>query len=616
MTDRRHAAAPRPARGLTALAAGVALVAVLAAGCAALPTSGGPQAAKIPPPRGGGISPCCGLLVGPPQPGWQPNQVVSNFLLASAIFAHNYRVARTYLTKAASASWHPGPGVVILTGTPTVTSLGRLNGPEGGAQVQVSGQELATLNSSGQYIPAARGVPAPSEAFTLQSENGTYKIARLPSAGSSLLITSALFHLVYAPRNLYYYGLRDNKLLPDPVYVPIQGANQVDTLINGLRQPPAGYLEHAARTYFPAGAHLAGSPQVFPSPSGGKTAIVNIALPHGTKGTDVAKMVTQLVCTLTSPVFSPPLFRAIRVKINGKPWAAYRSAQNLASYQSVLPHWRKSLSVYYLATDGSVRTLGKTEREITLPKGTGVAQPPLSQVAVSPDGKLLAGLEGAADIVYTGDLASSAKSGQRSSAGQLRAWLTGTSFSSMSWDGADDLWVVGQVRHSSGIWVLIRGQGEPWHVQLPRMPGRVTSLRVAPDGVRVAMIIGTGANAQIWLAAAKREADGGFAITRPVPLGGPSPAEVLTGVSALTWYDEDHLLAVAGPLNATQLWEVPIDEDNPTHLLKEPGMTSVTAAGPLNSFYLGFSNGRLVKAVGPGQLFNDVTAGHAPAYPG
>ena len=216
MTDRRHAAAPRPARGLTALAAGVALVAVLAAGCAALPTSGGPQAAKIPPPRGGGISPCCGLLVGPPQPGWQPNQVVSNFLLASAIFAHNYRVARTYLTKAASASWHPGPGVVILTGTPTVTSLGRLNGPEGGAQVQVSGQELATLNSSGQYIPAARGVPAPSEAFTLQSENGTYKIARLPSAGSSLLITSALFHLVYAPRNLYYYGLRDTSCCLTP----------------------------------------------------------------------------------------------------------------------------------------------------------------------------------------------------------------------------------------------------------------------------------------------------------------------------------------------------------------------------------------------------------------
>ena len=150
----------------------------------------------------------------------------------------------------------------------------------------------------------------------------------------------------------------------------------------------------------------------------------------------------------------------------------------------------------------------------------------------------------------------------------------------------------------------------------PDLPGRVTSLRVAPDGVRVAMIIGRGANAQIWLAAAKRETDGGFAITRPVPLGGPSPTEVLTGVSALTWYDEDHLLAVAGPLNATQLWEVPIDEDNPTRLHKEPGMASVAAAGPSNAFYLGFSNGQLEKAVGPGQLFNDVTAGHAPAYPG
>jgi hypothetical protein len=604
------------------VAAGVTLVVMLAGGCAALPTSGGPQSAKVPPPRGGGISPCCGLLVGPPQPTWSAPAVVSNFLLASLFSAHNYAVARTYLTKSANALWHPGSEVAILTGTPTVRSLGRLNGPAGGAQVEASGQKLlATLNGSGQYIQAASGAKAPAEVFQLQTENGTWKISTLPFArsghASRLLISSDLFHLVYAPRNLYYYGLRDDKPLPDPVYVPIQGANQVEALVNDLRHQPAGSLEGAARTYFPAGAHLAGPPQVFPGPSGGRTAVVDIAVPHGTKATDVAKMVTQLVCTLTSPVFGPPLFHAVRIKINGQSWAARKPAQNLASYESVIPHWRRGMTLYYLAPDGSVRSLGpKPEHEITLPKGPAAGQPLLSQIAVSPDGKHMAGLDGAAGTVYTGDLGSPAKSGQRSSAVQLNALLAGNSFSSMSWDGVDDLWVVGQVRHSSGVWVLIGGQGEPQPVRLPRLPGGVTSLRVAPDGVRVAMIIGTGAKAQVWLAAAMRDTDGDFAITKPVPLGGQGTTGVLTGVSALTWYDEDHLLAVAGAANSTQLWDVPTDGDTPAPLLKEAGLKSVTAAGPQNPFYLGLSNGQLEQTRGLNQFFTDITAGQAPAYPG
>ena len=621
MNDRRPATTPRSGRGVTALAAGVALVAVLATGCAALPTSGAPQAAKVPPPRGGGVSQCCGLLVGPPQPGWKPSQVVSNFLLASAIFAHNYRVARTYLTKAASASWRPGAGVVILAATPKVISLPRLNGPDGGAQVAASGQVVATLNAGGQYIQAPSGAQATSEVFTLQSENGTYRISGLPGVSSghpsSLLITSALFHLVYTPRNLYYYGLRDKKLLPDPVYVPIQGPNQVETLINDLRDKPTGSLDGAARTYVPAGAHLAGPPQVFPGPSGGKTAIVNIALPHGTKGTDVAKMVTQLVCTLTSSVFSPPLFHAVRIKINGRPWAAGKPAQNLVSYESVIPHWRKGMTVYYLAADGSVHSLGpKPEHGITLPKGPTAGQPLLSQIAISPDGKYLAGLDGAAGTVYIGDLGSPAKPGQRSPAVQLHAMATGNSFSSMSWDALGDLWIAGQIRHSSGVWVLVHGQGEPQPVQLPRGLGQVTSLRVAPDGVRVAMIVGTAPKAQMWLAAAMHDPDGDFRITQPVPLGGQGPTGVLTGVSALTWYDEDHLFAVAGAADATQLWDVPTDGDTPAPLLQEAGLRSVTAAGPGNPFYLGLSNGQLEQTQGLNQLFNDIAAGQAPAYPG
>jgi hypothetical protein len=41
-------------------------------------------------------------VVRPPQPGWSPEDVVTNFLLASAIGANDFGVARQYLTEGAS----------------------------------------------------------------------------------------------------------------------------------------------------------------------------------------------------------------------------------------------------------------------------------------------------------------------------------------------------------------------------------------------------------------------------------------------------------------------------------------------------------------------------------
>src|SRR5215471_20970694 len=95
MPDPRLARARRPGR-LAVLVTALAAAAALASGCSVIPAGDGPQPANVPgPPPGGG--PCCGLLVRPPQVGWQAPDVVNNFLLASAIALHNYQVAREYL---------------------------------------------------------------------------------------------------------------------------------------------------------------------------------------------------------------------------------------------------------------------------------------------------------------------------------------------------------------------------------------------------------------------------------------------------------------------------------------------------------------------------------------
>jgi len=618
MPDPRAAASRRPG-GLTALVTGLVAAAVVASGCSVIPAGNSPQAAAAPaPPAGAG--PCCGLLVRGPQVGWDPQLVVTSFLLASAIGAHDYAAARQYLTKGASDAWHPGSAVTILTQEPKLSvSPGRVNGPATKSYVVVSGTEQARLNSAGQYIAASGGVTAPNEQFALEYSKGLWKISQLLTGGKishELLLTSYLFHLEYTPRNLYYYGERNGKLVPYPVFVPIQGTNPAVTLIKDLISGPGPWLAGGAQSAFPPGSHPVLPIQVFPGPSGGRTAVVNIHVPPQPPGFSVQAMAAQLVATLTSPVYSTPLFRAVKLKINGRPWSPPHSGDtlSLSTYQRDIPQWAAGEKAYYLSQSGSLRSLAPLGNSAAVLKGAGTAPVTLSQIAVSPGGNHLAGLTAQANDVYTGNLVTS-PSGRRSLT-QLHPQFAGVKFTSLSWDRLGDLWVTGVTKAGvtkaggAGVWVLIGGQTPAIAVTVSTYSGRITDLRVAPDGNRVAMIAGTGTHAHLVLAAIMRDHTG-FLLGTPAPL-----RPILPPVSALTWYDEDHLLVVTGTGAASQLWEVPLDGDNPVSLTKQPGILTVTAAGQGNPLYLGFAGDRLQKAAGPNQPLTDIPAGQAITYPG
>ena len=102
----------RAARAAARALAGALVTVFLAAGCAAVPTSGLLQTTNLPSGNGGVQrgSDCCGLIMNPPAPGWGPERIVLNFILASANFDEHHAVARQYLTPAASKAWDPGPG--------------------------------------------------------------------------------------------------------------------------------------------------------------------------------------------------------------------------------------------------------------------------------------------------------------------------------------------------------------------------------------------------------------------------------------------------------------------------------------------------------------------------
>jgi hypothetical protein len=611
MPDPRLARARRPGRLAVAVTALVA-AAALASGCSVMPAGNGPEPASVPgPPAGGG--PCCGLLVRPPQVGWQAPQVVSNFLLASAIVAHNYQAAREYLTGAALDSWHPGAGVIILAKEPSLYEQPAhgITEPGGKQNVLVTGQELARLSSTGQYIPAPGRAQAPTEEFTLRSVNGILKIDGLGKSSQELLLTNDLFRLVYAPRNLYYLGGRNGQLLPYPVYVPIQGTGPAATLVRDLINGPSGWLQGAARTAFPSGSHLAGPIQVFPGPSGGRTALVKIDVPRHSVGLNERAIALQVVATLTSSWYGTPLFRAVKIEINGHLWPPQHPGQALGQsfYQRYIPHAQAGSKAYYLSQDGGLRTLeADSVRGTPVLRASGTSQVALSKIAVSPKGNELAGLGGPGNTLYTGSLTTS-NDGQRQTLGQLHAQPTGISVTSLSWDNLGDLWVTGRTRHKPGIWVLLNGQAPAVSVH-PSGADQVTALRVAPDGNRVAMIVHTGTSVQLELAAIRHDSNG-FWLTTTYPLGPSLPSP-----SALTWFGEDRLLVVTGSGASSQLWEVPVDGANPTSLIKTPGILTVAAAGPGSPYYVGLAGNQLEKAAGPNQLLGGITAGQAIIYPG
>jgi Lipoprotein LpqB beta-propeller domain/Sporulation and spore germination len=627
MADRQHPMDTRPARIRFTLLLGAIVATLLATGCATIPSSGPVGSAPIPaPPAGGGVS-GGGLIVEGPQPGWVPEQVVSGFLLASASFAHDHGTAREYLTPSASRLWRPGAQVTILASTPGVyQTTGRFSGQGNQASVEVSWQELATLDVSGQYT--ARGATR-QQSFALVKVNGQWRIDDVPSTDGSkvsneLLLPAALFRLDYAPRNLYFYGQRggqlptapDQLLVPAPVFVPVQSSDLITTLVNDLRYDPSGWLENGAVTAFPPGSRLRRI-QVLPGPPGDKTAIVDIGLPRGTPQSTVQAMAAQLVWTLTSPAYSPALIQAVKLKINGRLWAPRGgdTVQGLAEYGRYMPRVSRPQNLYYVSTTGAVRMFGQQAHSVAVPGQAGTGEVPLSKIAVSANGHYLAGIAGPATgpatTVYTEDLAAAAKEHAPARVGGLHSRLTGTRFSTPSWDSAGDLWVAGRVRGQSGVWVIpAAAGGKAVPVSLPIGVGPVTGLRVAPDGVRIALIVGRGASAHMMIGAITHSGGAVF-ITQAAPL-----APGLSGPIALTWYDEDHLLAITKSANGTRLWEVPVNGDLPIPKSPQPGMASITAAGPQNALYVEVSGGRLESSVGFGDPWRDMTAGSAATYPG
>jgi WD40 repeat protein len=331
-------------------------------------------------------------------------------------------------------------------------------------------------------------------------------------------------------------------------------------------------------------------------------------------------MASQLVWTLTSSSYGSVSIQAVKLVVNGKVWtppgasSAVMGPSTFPQPGLVPPGPQK---LYFLGSNDAARVLDAQDGSNTaVPGQAGTGQVSLTSVAVSRDQRYLAGIGGnaTASTLYTNSLSAAAKPHASSAARALQIRMSGVSIASVSWDRNDNLWVAGSSGGKPRVWTLGAAKGSPVTVRLPPHIRSVTALRVAPDGIRVAMIASVsttnGPETELLLAAIVKTDDQVM-----LSSAGPVGAD-LTRPSAMSWYNADHLLVVNQASLGPQLEEVPVDGDRSSYQGIEPNMTSIAAAGPHNGLFVGLQTGHLAKSVGLGELWNQFAEGHAATYPG
>ena len=140
---------------------------------------------------------------------------------------------------------------------------------------------------------------------------------------------------------------------------------------------------------------------------------------------------------------------------------------------------------------------------------------------------------------------------------------------------------------------------------------RVTALKVAPDGVRCAMLVSGSGGSQLMVAAIVRSGS-------QASIGPALPISAQNGnFTALTWYDADHVIALSQSSGNPVLDEIAMNGETLVPVTAEAGTVSITADGSSNPLVAGLSNGQMSTLASLGGLWSGVVgAGRDPAYPG
>ena len=488
---------------------GVLLSAVLVlvgAGCATVP-SGGQVVTGKPAERAERAErvddPYVRLIPVKPRPEWGPAEIVSGFLAASASFDDSHMVAKMYLGP--QVSWSPGlrPFVTVTSGRIIEPQVVKTSGTQ--AMVRVTGEELGTITSDGQYIASPR--PLDSTFQLAKTPQGVWRITGMPRDGKSgLLLSKDDVERAMRTVNLFFFAPDQQTLVPNGIFLPVANRQTLPTqLVQALLSGPTSWLKGAVRTSFPPGTRLRRSIHI-------EDDVATVDLSKEARGGSVEQMSAQLSWTMRQL----SEIKRWRLQIDGETVTPEGmdstqpvNAWEINSPDGQVPQGETHQNAYVV---GPSDFLGTVQGDRAQPIVTG-ASGRLSRPVVAPDYQELAGLSAEANQVYVAAPVTGAPT--------PRVLLTahkGARFTAPTWSNDGTLWVVESKRDESWLWVRPRGR-PPVRAAHWGLGGRqVLAFRVARDGVRAAVIVRIDGRAQVHVGRIAHAPDGSLDVGSFLPV--------------------------------------------------------------------------------------------------
>ncbi|MER6979504.1 LpqB family beta-propeller domain-containing protein [Streptomyces carpinensis] len=608
--DREGGARRRPMRAVAYAACGV----VLLAGCASMPDSGDLRDVESTPRQDTEVR----VFAMPPRDNAPPSEIVQGFLEALTSDDPQYATARQYLTGRAARDWRPEQSTTVLANGPDI-EVDRATGHEDtdAFAFTLTGSRMAKVDGQQSYTPLGGQYSQPVH-LTREKKSGQWRIDGPPRG---VVMGQSDFQRNYVSVNKYYFASNTGAepatpvtAVADPVYVR-RRVDAMTQMVRSVLKGPTHWLGQVVRSSFPTGTALReGVTTLTPDDQNKLTVPLNEKASRAGRH-QCGEMATQLLFTLRN--LTPTVDTVALQRADGSTMCTLdeEHAETFATRGSM----KRPAYLYFLDDRRRlVRIADGTGTEADpVPGALGEGVQKLSSAAVSWDERTAAAVGYDKRSLFVGSLVSGGALGN--AVVQSGGKTENDRLTPPSWDARGDLWVADRDPARPRLMVLEHGTGEPVDVRVPGLDGRIDAVRVAADGVRIALVVEhKDSKKSLLIGRIERDDKSG---DRPMVsvLELRSAAPELEDVTTMSWAGDSRLVVAGREQGGVQTMRyVQVDGSTPEGPAPAAltGVRSIAASEDERLPLVAYSVDGIVRMPAGAQWQKVVKDGSAPVYPG
>ncbi len=483
------------------------------AGCSAIPNSGpivsGP---RVDVARNDGY---VRVIARPPTPGMSAEELVRGFLNACASVADGDDTARRYLTFEAAAVWNSGAQTEVYDAAALTVAL------DGSDKVRITAPLLGTIDARRRYHVAEPGAVLRDELHVSQN-GGEWRIDAAPK---SLYLGQGDVARSFRAHPVYFLNPARDRLVPEYVMLPLGTANIVAALARAVVAGPSG----AGLATTPTGRATLQFANLLVPLNSAVVAFDRRFL--GLPAADRDALAAQMTWTLTALAG----VSTVALQADGQtiPTSSGDTAHTREDFRSFDPsHEADQHSLLYVRNDQVWSLVNALP--ISLHIGDAAAE-----ATISVDGRMLVAVTATRKLLYVS-----------MDGGSSKFVAAGSDLAAPQVLSTDEVWLVDrEARGRLLTWDAVQGV-LPVDTGLPAH-SRILDFAIAPDEIRIALIINDGITTTVRVGTIVRDARG-------VHVTGINRVEQqLTSAVAVAWAGES-TLGVLGAVGAVAVQPISV----------------------------------------------------------